>query len=175
MSDAPPFSPTRTADLYKQFAGLLHVRFSRRFPTVDPHRVADAVVEAILALAASPAAVTYRQLYQKTRERLRSFFRSETRRLKRENRPADVTKSAAAVPSLLEELADRELATRYRDRIAKTDHERAALAHWLDGYTSPVELATRIAATVEETTRLLARFRRRIARERVEYGSETGA
>lgn len=171
-----PLDPTRVADLYQQFAGPLFRLLVRDHPGIDPQMVADAVVEAVLAAADSPPPVTGVGLRRRATKRLVAFGRSEARRLEREKKYSTrVTHVRPAGPSPLDELAaiaDREFARRCRNRIARTDDERAALDEWLHGCTQPAELAARLNRPVSETERLLARFRKRISRERVGRGVE---
>jgi hypothetical protein len=169
-----PFDPMRAAELYRRYAGRLHLRLCRKFRDLDPQAVADAVVEAVLALALSSEPDTERRVVYKALGRLRTARRSEARRRAREATPrSGATKSATATPSMLEELADREaesadheLARRYRDRIARTEVERTALDLWLNGCKSPNDLAGRMNSSVAEANTLLTRFRKRIQRER---------
>lgn len=133
---------TRAADLYERFALPVANRLERRYRGVDPQRVADAVVDAVLRFAISESADP-RTLTAFARQRLRVLLRGDARRRRREEavRPRD-----NAGPSL----EDRELATALREQIATTAEERSALDGWLTD--TPAD------ATV------LARLRQRIHR-----------
>lgn len=176
MSAPPAFDPTRAADLFERFTDRLTARLVRRYPGVDEQLVADAVVEAIIAAAAPGGDASELAMGRHARDRLRVFFRSDRRRRAREEK--SVTTDIAAAPSPADEAADRELAARDREiagrirvRVAVTNDERAALDLWLAGVTDPADLAAKLGIARADAVRVLARFRKRIERERRRAGS----
>ncbi|QEL16607.1 hypothetical protein [Limnoglobus roseus] len=139
-------SRTRAAELYERFALVVAGRLERRYRGVDPQRVADAVVDAILRLCGAwdaPANLA-RVLTGFARQRLRVLLRGEVRRKRREAATAPRSDTTLS-------LEDRELAAALREAVATTTAERLALDSWLAG-TPPADAA------------LLARLRQRIHR-----------
>ncbi|MCI0465060.1 MAG: sigma-70 family RNA polymerase sigma factor [Gemmataceae bacterium] len=183
MTEQPltPDARTRAADLYQAQARAVTSRLARRFSGTDPQLISDAVVQAILQLSAHP------ERYHPQRGSLRAFLtgaarrilatllRSARRRHQREGKKASdpVTTAASAARNPLEELADREIATRLRQSLDLDPQEGAVLDLWLLGesdtraYAAALGLATGTPEEQEEVVRrALARLRQRLHRLR---------
>ena len=176
LSDADP--RTVAADLFERFHGPVLHRLVREQPGVDRDLLHDAFVQTLLQLSAhverhdgrrgSPFAF----LLGATRRTLAGLLRREQRRRRREEKKADaVTRNAAADRSLLEELADQELAGRLRAEIARTAEEGRALDLWLTGEADPDVYARELGLPDwpgerrrAHVRRLLARLRQRLSR-----------
>jgi hypothetical protein len=164
---APPFDPTRAAELYRLFARPVYRRLQSRCPWADPEWLADAVVDAVLALAATPDDVSEQAVFNSACSRVGTHLRSERRRINREkNVGASVTKSESAATSVLDEIADRELLRVYEHRIAQTPAERELLAVWVGGCVHPAAASAALGLPEEEVRRMYARLRQRLSRER---------
>jgi DNA-directed RNA polymerase specialized sigma24 family protein len=163
----PPFDPTRAAELYRLFAKPVYRRLQCRCPWADPEWLADAVVDAVLALAATSDAVNERMVCECAYGKVGTHLRSEQRRLNREkNAGSSVTKPASAAASVLEELAVREQLRLYEDRIARTPAERELLALWAGAGIHPAAAAAAIGLSEAEVRKMAARLRKRLSRER---------
>jgi hypothetical protein len=161
------FDPTRAAELFHRFAYRVQAGLAREYFRADAQMVADAVVDAVLLLARRDKPVDESTLYRTARIRLRTRLRAEARRQNRERIACEtVTEMSSAAPSVLEELAERELYRRWHDRVAHTDHEKAVLELWLNGYIHPDDLARRTGLPEGEIQAILNRIRQRFLRER---------
>lgn len=164
---SPPFDPTRAAELYRLFAKSVYRLLRSRCPWADPEWLADAVVDAILVLAAAPGDVSEQMLINSAYGKVGTHLRSEQRRINREkNVRASVTESSSAATSVLEEIADRELLRLYEDRIARTPAERDLLALWMGGCVHPADAADTLGLPEAEVVTMYARLRQRMMRER---------
>jgi hypothetical protein len=175
MSVMPPFSHEFRLDaarLFAQHAEDITLRLQRRYIGVDPDRITDAVVEAILACPSrEPEPVRF--LYRFARQRLRIFLRGDRRRREREVKAVQhaVTEGRLAVPSPVQRVSMAEDAARIRSLIVKTAEEEQILELWLNGITDPEEVASHMAnfdaeSSTERARTLLARLRKRFQRER---------
>lgn len=174
MPDSPLTADARirAAELFTRHAEPVAARLRRRYHGVDPDRVADAVVEAILAVPPGEPDES-RYLFAHARQRLRVFLRGDTRRRRREEKYADgvVTSGRIIGPSPDSLAITRELAAAARARIALTAEDVRILDLWLAGVTDPSELAARLGLPVGDGGRhqavtMLARLRKRLERER---------
>ncbi len=177
---------TRAADLYQRFAAWADAALRRRYPGADPDRVADAVVDGLLALAADDGLADgddgelKRRIYRHAKDRLRVAFRSERRLKVRERKKAERTVTTVSPADLLplEEAADPAFVRELRDEIARTADERAALDRYLSGETAPAAIAAALgwgdsAAAAAQAHRLLARLRQRLCRARARANADT--
>jgi hypothetical protein len=179
---------TLAADLYNRFAPALSARLARRYPGMDPQRVADAVVMAILFLSRNFQRFNSRLASLQTfllviaRRKLEKLLCADSRRTAREQQKARdaVTTEASAGQSLLDRLGDRELAERARREIARTDEERRVLDLWLAGETDPAAIAAALQLDgpreqqAAHMATVLARLRQRIHRCRERYRQVEG-
>jgi DNA-directed RNA polymerase specialized sigma24 family protein len=192
MADAPltPDARTRAADLFEAHADRLGSRLAARFPGTDPQRVADAVVTAVLYLSrhyerfAPKGRPLEGLLFCIARRRLQTFFRSEARRRRHEQKKfqGPVTGTARAANSLVESLDDGELVKRARAQLKLTAGEEAALDLWIGGekdvsvYAAALGLSSRpLPEQKKEVGRVLARLRQRLHRLGVRLRREEGA
>ena len=162
---------TRVAELYQRHAVAVTDRLLARYRSADPQLVADAVVEALLRVAASgehSAPNGHLRIARIARDRLRSKFRTDTRRKAREENYATdfVTEQGSGGPSTDDAASDREAATRFRDQIVSNHEEEIVLNAWLDGHTNPHEIAPRTGLASHTVKTILARIRKRISRLR---------
>jgi hypothetical protein len=175
ISDADP--RTVAADLFERFHEPVLHRLVRQQPGVDRDLLHDAFVQTLLQLSAhverhdTRRGSTFAFLLGATRRTLAGLLRREQRRRRREEKKAAVTRDAAADRSLLEELADRELAGRLRAEIARTAEEGRALDLWLAGEADPDVYARELGLPDwpaerrrAHVRRLLARLRQRLSR-----------
>jgi DNA-directed RNA polymerase specialized sigma24 family protein len=169
---APPFDPTRAAALYRLFAKPVFRRLQSRYSWADPEWVADAVVDAILTLAAHPGDVSEGMVFNSAHGKFGTHVRSERRRKNREkNVGKSVTKSAPAATTVLDALADRELLREREDRVAHTPIARTPVEHqllelMLAGRTDPAEMAAATGLSENEARKTYNRLRQRMSRER---------
>lgn len=163
---APPYDPTYAARLYKLFAATVHRRLRARFRAADPEVLADAVVDAVMALATT-AEVSEAMVYVRARGKAYTRLRSECRRKNWEKKAETVvTKSASAAITVLDEIAGRELLRVYEDRIARTPAERQMLALWLGGCIHAAAVAAALRLPEEQVVTMSARLRQRLSRQR---------
>jgi hypothetical protein len=167
----PDLDPrTRLAVLYNRFGDDVHDLLRRRYRGVDPDAITDAVMSAVLKTPADAdpdAADFLYRLADRARDKLRSALRGDRRRRTREEKYARaVTTRLAAAPCPVDVLADAEAAAAIRDRIARTDTERRVWDLKQSGVTDPAELAARLGGSKSAARTVLARFRKRIERER---------
>lgn len=169
---APNFDPTYAAKLYKLFAATVHRRLRSRFRAADSEVLADAVVDAVMALATT-AEVSEAMVYVRACGKAYTRLRSEWRRKNWEKKAeTTVTKSATAATTVLEEIADRELLRVYQDRIARTPEERELLAVWVGGCVHPAAAAVALGVPVAKVKTTYARLRKRLSRERTLAAAE---
>ena len=170
---------TRVAELYEHHAVTVTDRLLARYPSADPHLVADAVVEALLRVADSgehSAPNGHLRITRVARDRLRSKFRSDNRRKGREKNYATdgVTEQGSGGPSSDDAASDRETAIRLRGQIVANPEEELVLNAWLDGHTNPSEIAPLTGLASQTVKTILARIRKRISRLRNdEKGNES--
>lgn len=164
---ASSFDPTRAAELYRRFARPVYRRLQSRCPWADPEWLADAVVDAILDLTATPGDVSEQILLNRAYGKAGTHLRSEQRRMNREkNARASVTKPTSAAATVLEELAVREQLRLYEDRVARSPAERDLLALWMGGCVHPADAAVTLGLPEAEVRKMAARLRKRLSRER---------
>jgi DNA-directed RNA polymerase specialized sigma24 family protein len=145
----------RAADLFAAFADLIRHRLTASFPGTDPHLIADAVVWALLRVSQhferyDPARGSLRgYLLGFARRRLAALLLAEQRRRQREQKKAldPVTARAPGGQSLLDELADRELAERVRASLHLRPEDQGLLDLWLRGETDPRAWAAALGMT----------------------------
>jgi len=167
MAPLAAYDPTRAAELFRLLAYRVQMTLRREYPRADPQRVADAVVDAVMSLATTDQTVTDGALYQIARSGLRTHYRSEVRRQKREKRLADLLAEAVPKPpTVLEEIAERELYSRWRVRLVRSDAEKVVLDNWLGGLSSAAGLARHTGLSEKAVRTILNRFRQRLLRER---------
>lgn len=169
MALSSAYDPTRAAELFRRLGYQAQLVLRREYPHADRQQVADAVVDAVMRLASSVLPDVELSLYRIARSRLRTRHRSEVRRQIREMcvGAGDVVAAAAVnSPSVLEELAERELFSRWRDRLARTDDEKAVLECWLSGPSNPADLSHQTGLSEKDVRTILNRFRQRLLRER---------
>ena len=180
--DRPPLTPdarTLAADLFERYATPVLGRLTRAFPAADPATVCDAFVQAVLEISQDfgrydPAQASLENfLARATRRTLGNLLRSERRRREREQKKMSgaVTAEASADRSVLERLADRELADRAREAAAHNEGERRALDLWLLGERDPAAYAAALGLgglppdeQEAGVHRALARLRQRLHR-----------
>lgn len=144
----PPDARTLAADLFVRCHETVLDRLAARYPFIDRELLHDAFVQALLELCASlgrydPARGAWRPLlFGAARRALHSLVRADVRRRAREEKwAAGVATAGSSARSLLEELADRELAEAARRAVARTEEERQALRLWEAGVEDPAEWA----------------------------------
>ena len=162
---------TRVAKLYEHHAVTVTERLLARYRSADPHTVADAVVEAILRVASSgewSRPNVHHQIARIARDRLRSKFRTDTRRKAREEIYSTdfVTEPGSGGPSPDDEASARELAARLREQLVANPEEELVLNAWLNDYTNADEIAQRTGLNRNTVKTILARIRKRIERLR---------
>lgn len=166
----PPLSEPardRVSRLYERHAADVRDWLLVRYPTADADMANEAAVRAILDAGEAPDGdASVLELRRRAKDRLRSHFRSETRRKAREGK--GVTAGADGGPSPLEAVADSDEAERIRGLLAETDEDRLVLDAWLLGVTDPAEVAERLGwwDGTERARTVLARLRKRIQRLR---------
>jgi hypothetical protein len=151
---------TRAAELFETFAEPIAERLAKRYQGVDPQRIADAIVEAILCASCEWAdfgANPMRKMSEYARQVLRRFLRGETRRRRREHEH-----QIEATAEML--LDDRELAESIRRELAHSSDESRVLDLWLQGHTAPADVGTRMGWSEREASVVLDRIRQRIHR-----------
>jgi hypothetical protein len=165
MIEPPLFADARTraAELFEAYADQASQQLARRYRGVDPQRVADAVVEAVLFISRDwdrHSTNTAQKLTDKARERLRNFMRGESRRKQREQAIPEIQSSMFS-------LEDHEEAEQWKSKIATTELERKVLDYWLMGRSTPQELAGLLTISLPQAIGILARLRQRIHRLKV--------
>lgn len=185
-----PDARTLAADLYAAHAEAVAARLARRFPDSDPQAVSDAVVQAVLELSArfdryDPERGSLKALLTGAAVRvLQTIRRSEWRRRRREQKKAidPVTPAAPVARSLLDELADRDLAERIRASLDVNPEDRRAFDLWLLGERDVGAYAAALGlgglapgAQRRAVRRWLARLRQRIHRLGVCLRREEGS
>jgi hypothetical protein len=146
--DHPADPRTLAADLFAQWHEPVLALLVRRHPFLDRDLLHDAFVQALLELCArperfDPARGNWRALLVgAARCALRPLLRSDARRRLREEKWAGrVAAGAPAARPLLDALADRELAEKVRQAVARTEEERRFLRLWEQGVEDTGEYA----------------------------------
>jgi hypothetical protein len=147
----PKLSPdarTLAADLFAECHEPVLARLTNRYPFIDRDLLHDAFVQALLELCMRPGRFDPARgawqalLLGAARRALRPLVRSDQRRrLREKKRTACVADEAPAARSLLDELADRELAEAARRAVARTEEERNVLRLWEMGIDDVGEYA----------------------------------
>ena len=139
---------TLAADLFTECHEPVLAHLVACYPFVDREFLHDAFVQALLELAACPERFAPARggwqplLWGAARRILRSLVRGDRRRRLREQKTAArVAREAPAARSLLDDLADRELAEAARRAVARTEEERQVLRLWELGIEDPHEYA----------------------------------
>ncbi len=191
MGDEPltPDARSLAADLFVDHAKPITARLAARFPGIDPQTISDAVIQAILELSShfdcydSQHGSLASFLSGAARRILGTILRTERRRRRREQKKAidPVTAQAPAARSILEVLADRDLAEQVRTSLHLGPEESRALELWLIGerdiraYAIALGLGSLTLLEQEKAIRRwLARIRQRLHRLGVRLRKEEG-
>jgi len=142
-----PDSRILAAELFL-FQAAVAERVRRRFPRLDPGQVDEAFVNAVMELSRKPEQFDSKRgtwpnlLYGATLRTLRTLFRSDTARRRRETIKGKtlVAEQESAARNPLTELLESEAAQiqshqaqMIGDEIARTDEERRVLQLWENG------------------------------------------
>ena len=145
-------------------------RLGRQNAVVDKEDLHDAFVQAILEIASNPDKFdTSRQtkivdfLVGASQRTLLQLLRTNRRRKNREEiKGASVVEEASAARSIVDELADSELAQRARE-VAQSDQERNLLQLWELG-NSDAEMASQLVIPQSEVKLIRDRLTQRLRR-----------
>jgi RNA polymerase sigma-70 factor (ECF subfamily) len=164
---------TRAAELYEAYAERIARRLAARLPGTDPQAISDAVVWAVMRASVrfdrfDPARGSLRAyLFGFARRRLAALLLSDQRRRRREQKKSidPVTAEAPCGQSILDELADRELAEQVRASLRLRPEDQCLLDLWLRGEQDPRAWAAALGITdrpPEEQARAVERARDRL-------------
>lgn len=169
MSELPKDWRTCAADLFEYHEEVLK-QLVRQNPTVDREELHDAFVQAVLEIAAKPDSFdTSRNtkiadfLYGAAQRALLQILRTHRRRESREEKKAvSVANEVPAARSVVDEMADTELACKAR-AVAITDEERNVLQLWELGHAD-AEIAEKLARPLANIRRIRDRLTQRLRR-----------
>jgi DNA-directed RNA polymerase specialized sigma24 family protein len=164
METASAFNPTRTAELFGKFAPTLQVVLCCSYPRIDPQHVADAVVDAIIRVACSEHDTSFEELLRIARSRLRTGYRSELRRQRREHKVGVKHANATRTTTTLDELVQQERHAGCREKLTRTDEERAIFDLLLIGQKNSTQIAELTGLNEDRVVKILNRLRQRISR-----------
>ena len=169
MSELPKDWRTCAADLFEHREVVLE-RLARQNASIDKEDLHDAFVQTILEIASNPEKFdASRQtklvdfLVGASQRNLLQLLRTNRRRKNREEiKSASVAEETSVARSIVDELADSELAQMAR-AVAQSDQERKLLELWELGH-SDAEMAAQLAIPLTEVKlvrdRLTLRLRR---------------
>lgn len=165
---------TRAADLFEAHHDEVVSRLVRNHTSVDREILHDAFIAALLELAKNPEKFDRGHgtplvdfLYGAAGQYLRTMRRSDVRRRRREEEKGKsvVAEKESAARSILDSIADTEVADRLRAKAARTNEEREVLRLWELGH-SDAEIANELRMDPPAARQLRDRVVQRLRRLR---------